>query len=100
MRIHYNMLIFTAFFDLSKAFDIVYIASLWQVLKGFGFTDKFICNNESSDTGMQAHVPMSGSIANGKLGKGIYVKTRKEVDLFDVTHFNLKTKTFTELENC
>jgi len=95
-----NMLLFTVSFDPSKVFDIVYIACLWQVLRRFGCTYKFICINEAPHTGMQAYVAMSGSIANGKLGKSIYVKTRKEADLFDVTHFNFKTKTTTEIETC
>jgi len=52
------------YFDPSKAFDIVYIASLWQVLKRFDCTDKFIYINEAPHTGMQANVAVSGSISN------------------------------------
>jgi len=58
------MLLYIVFFDLSKAFDIVSIAGLWQALKRFGCTDKFICINKAPHTGMQAYVAMSGSIAN------------------------------------
>jgi len=55
---------FSQYFDPSKAFDIVYIASLWQVPKKFDCTDKFVYINEAPHTGMQANVAVSGFISN------------------------------------
>ena len=51
------------FIDFSKAFDTVSRQGLWQVLKKYGCTVKFVSLIEALHTGMQANVAMRGSVS-------------------------------------
>ena len=63
--IEQNMPLYVVFIDFSKAFDTVSRQGLWQVLKKYGCTEKFVSLIEALHTGMQANVvkkkTMSGS---------------------------------------
>ena len=61
--IEQNMSLYVVFIDVSKAFDIVSRQGLWQVLKKYGCTEKFVSLIEALHTGMQANVAMSGSVS-------------------------------------
>ena len=50
--------------DFNKAFNTVSRQGLWQVLKKYGCTEKFVSLIEALHTGMQANVAMSGSVSN------------------------------------
>ena len=57
------MLLYVVFIDFSKAFDTVSWQGLWQVLKKYGCTEKFVNLIEALHIGMQANVAMSGSVS-------------------------------------
>ena len=61
--IEHNMPLYVVFIDFSKAFDTVSRQGLWQVLKKYGCTEKFVSLIEALHTGMQAKVAMCGSIS-------------------------------------
>ena len=61
--IEQNMSLYVVFIDFSKAFDIVSRQGLWQVLKKYGCTEKFVSLIEALHTGMQANVAMCGSVS-------------------------------------
>ena len=61
--IEQNMPLYVVFIDFSKAFDTVSRQKLWQVLKKYGYTEKFVSLIEALHTGMRANVAMSGSVS-------------------------------------
>ena len=78
------------FIDFSKAFDTVSRQGLWQVLKKYGCTEKFVSLIEALHTGMQANVAMCGSVS--KVWTRLFSKQRGETrvcagtyTLFDIS---------------
>ena len=61
--IEQNMPLSVVFIDFSKAFDTVSRQGVWQVLKKYGCTEKFVNLIEVFHTGMQANVTMSGLVS-------------------------------------
>ena len=116
------MPLYVVFIDFSKAFDTVSRQGLWQVLKKYGCAEKCVSLIEALHTGMQANVTMSGSVSKDleqrgetrcvlaptlfslylaamldvafkDTSEGIYIRTRKDPDLFNVAQFKAKSKT-------
>ena len=116
------MPLYVVFIDFSKAFDTVSRQGLWQVLKKYGCAEKCVSLIEALHTGMQANVTMSGSVSKDleqrgetrcvlaptlfslylaamldvafkDTSEGIYIRTRKDSDLFNVAQFKAKSKT-------
>ena len=61
--IEQNILLYVVFIDFSKIFDTVSQQGLWQVLKKYGCTEKFVNLTEALHLGMQANVTVSGSVS-------------------------------------
>lgn len=62
-----NILLYVVFIDFSKTFGTVLRQRLWQVLKKYGCTEKFVSLIETLHTDMQATVAMSGSVSKNFL---------------------------------
>lgn len=58
-----NMSLYVVFIDFSKAFDTVLRQGLWQLLKKYGCTEKFVSLIEALHSGMQANLAMSGPVS-------------------------------------
>ncbi|XP_068703865.1 uncharacterized protein [Montipora foliosa] len=84
--IEQNMPLYVVFIDFSKAFDTVLRQELWQVLKKYGCTEKFVSLIEALHTAML-------EVAFKDTSEGVYIQTRKEADLFNVAQFKAKSKT-------
>ena len=70
--IEQNMPLYVVFIDFSKAFDTVSRQGLWQILKKYGCTEKFVSLIEALHTGMQSNVTMSGSVCKDfSVSKGV-----------------------------
>ena len=89
----------------SNAFDAVGRTGLWQILRKYGCSAKFITLIEVLHTGMMANVRVGGeisesfSVTNGVKqgcpifpGDGVYTQSRQSADLLNVAHFRAKTK--------
>ena len=106
------------FVDFSKAFDTVGRTGLWQLMRKYGCPEKFTTMIEALHTGMMANVSVGGevselfSVTNGVkqgcvLAPMLFsiflsamldeafrdIQSRESADLFNVAHFNAKTKT-------
>jgi len=91
------------FVDSSKAFDTVGKTGLWQLLRKYGFPEKFTTMIEVLHTGMMANVSVRGKVVESfsvtnveafrHMGDGVYIQSRQSPDLFNVAHFRAKTKT-------
>ena len=110
------------FVDFSKAFDTVRRTGLWQLLRKYGFPEKFTTMIEAIHSGMMVNISIGGEVSesfrvtNGvKQGcllahtlfsiflsamlddafrdMGDYIQSRQSANLFNVAHFSAKTKT-------
>ena len=118
-----NTPLYVVFVDFSKAFETVSIVGLWQVLLKFGCTEALHTGMQANVT-MSRSVSSDFLLSNGveqgyglaptlfslylavmlevdfnDIQEGVYIRTRKEADLFNAAHFKSKTKAATKLVN-
>ncbi|XP_068714168.1 uncharacterized protein [Montipora foliosa] len=83
--IEQNMPLYVVFIDFSKAFDTVSRQGLWQILKKYGCTEKFVSLIQALHTAML-------EVAFKDTSEGVYIQTRNKADLFNVAQFKAKSK--------
>ena len=115
--------LYVVFVDFTKAFDTVGRSGLWHLLRKYGCPERFTNMIQALHTGMNAKVqsteetvsfPVTNGVKQGcvlaptlfslflsavleeafkDINKGVYIQSRADANLFNVSHFRAKTKT-------